>query len=437
MLAVVTEAPPTPTPEPPEEVVPEEVVPGEAPPIREQDLSGFKYFEVLVPMLARLHHDGCGRDKAHNRDLHLDQYTLLVLLYFFNPIVTSMRGLCQASTLEKVRKKLGVAPTNPASFSEASSVFDPELLKGVIGGLGQKLQPLRHDPRLDDVGGILTLVDGTEASALAELVGHLGEGKGGKEGKANRKITLHTHFELLKGVPVDMDVTKAADSEVRNLLDRLLPGRVYVEDRGYACFRLFQGVIDVGSHFVCRLRDNSVYEVTKDNPLTEADKAAGVVSDQVVWLGCPEKRGELKQKLRVIKVACTPHRKRIHNGRGGPQQGEFLLIVTDLMDLPAEVIALIYRCRWGVEIFFRFFKNVLGCRHLLSHREGGIRIQVYATIIACMLIALWTGRKPNLRTIEMLRFYFAGWATERELEAHIAKLKKRDEEKQGEKKPSQ
>jgi hypothetical protein len=407
---------------------------GAAAAIRAEQLAGFKYFQVLVPMLAGLHDDGTGRDKAHNRNLHLDQYTLLVLLYFFNPVVTSMRGLCQASGLEKVREKLGVAPTNPASFSEAASVFDPELLRGVIGGLGQKLQPLRHDPRLDEVGGILTLVDGTEVSALAQLVSHLGEGK---EGKPNRKVTLHTHFELLKGVPVDMDVTRAADSEVKNLLGKLLPGRVYVDDRGYACFRLFQGIVDIGSHFVCRLRDNSVYEVVEERTLTEADKAAGVISDQVVWLGCAGKRGELKQKLRLIKVKCTPHHKRIHNGRGGPQQGEFLLIATDLMDLPAEVIALIYRCRWGVEIFFRFFKHVLGCRHLLSHREGGIRIQVYATIIACMLISLWTGRKPNLRTIEMLRFYFAGWATERELEAHIAKLKKRDEEQERGKKPNQ
>ena len=336
-----------------------------------------------------------------------------------------MRGLCQASTLDAVLK-LGVAPTSLGSFSEAAGVFDPELLQGVIKELGMQLTPLKHDKRLDGLPDILTLVDGTEASALAKLVGQPGRGKGGA---ANRKITLHTHFEPLKNVPVHVDVTKAADSEVRDLPGKLLPGRVYVEDRGYACFRLFQGIVDIRSHFVCRLRDNSVYEVTQENPLTEADKAAGVVSDQVVWLGCPEKRGELKQELRIIKVACTPHRKRIHNGRGGPQQGEFLLIVTDLMDLPAEVIALIYKCRWGVEIFFRFYKNVLGCRHLLSHREQGIRIQVYVAIIAlpCMLITLWTGRKPTLRTMEMLRFYFMGWATEQELEAHLAKLKKRDE----------
>jgi hypothetical protein len=183
-LAAVTESPPAPVPDAPEPTPKAAADPaaGSAAAIRAEQLAGFKYFERLVPMLARLHGDGCGRDKAHNRNLHLDQYTLLVLLFLFNPIVTSMRGLCQASTLEKVRKKLGVAPTNPASFSEASSVFDPELLQGVIGELGQQLRPLSHDPRLADVGGILTLVDGTEVSALAQLVSHLGEGKEGKAG---------------------------------------------------------------------------------------------------------------------------------------------------------------------------------------------------------------------------------------------------------------
>jgi hypothetical protein len=179
MLAVVTDSPPLPITDPPQGDPPQ-AAPGEAAGVREEDLVGLKYFDALLPMLARLHGDGCGRDKAHNRNLHLDQYTLLVLLFLFNPIVTSMRGLCQASTPEKVRKKLGVAPTNPASFSEASSVFDPELLKGVIRDLGQQRTPLRHDKRLDDVGGILTLGDGSEVTALAQLVGHPGRARRGR-----------------------------------------------------------------------------------------------------------------------------------------------------------------------------------------------------------------------------------------------------------------
>ena len=226
-------------------------------------------------------------------------------------------------------------------------------------------------------------------------------------------------------MPVDIDLTAAKDSEIDNLFNRLLPGRIYVKDRGDACFRLFQAIVNIGSHFVCRVRDNSVYEVIEDRPLSPQAKESGIVSDQIVWLGCAGKRDELKQPLRMIRIACTPHRKR--GGHGGPAQGKSLFIVTDLMNIPAEVVGLIYRQRRAVEIFFRFFKHVLGCQHLLSHRPNGIEIQVYMAIIACMLIALWTGRKATLRTVEMIRFYFTGWADADELESHIAKLKNLDD----------
>ena len=91
-----------------------------------------------------------------------------------------------------------------------------------------------------------------------------------------------------------------------------------------------------------------------------------------------------------------------------------------------EIIALLYHYRWLIEIFFRFFKQILGCRHLLSHSQNGIEIQTYCAIIASMLISLWTGKKPTLRTYEMICFYFTGLASEDELVAHIDKLKKQD-----------
>jgi len=99
---------------------------------------------------------------------------------------------------------------------------------------------------------------------------------------------------------------------------------------------------------------------------------------------------------------------------------------TNLLDLLAWVIALIYRYRWTIEVFFRFFKHVLGCRHLLSTKAEGIEIQTYMAIIACMLISLCAGRKPTLRTYEMICYYFIGWATKDELPAHIAKLQQHD-----------
>lgn len=75
--------------------------------------------------------------------------------------------------------------------------------------------------------------------------------------------------------------------------------------------------------------------------------------------------------MRLIGLQCTPHEKR--NRGSGPAQGDSIRL-----DLPAEVIGLIFRHRWAGEIFFRFFKHTLGCRHLLSHKKDGIELQVYA-----------------------------------------------------------
>ena len=115
-------------------------------------------------------------------------------------------------------------------------------------------------------------------------------------------------------------------------------------------------------------------------------------------------------------MKTTPHEK-----RGGPASNGLLLIATNLLDLPAWIIALIYRYRWTIDVFFRFFKHMLGCRHWLSRDPAGVEID-YCAIIACMLISLWTGRKPTLRTYEMTCHCFTGLAEEDELLAHLAKL---------------
>ena len=101
-----------------------------------------------------------------------------------------------------------------------------------------------------------------------------------------------------------------------------------------------------------------------------------------------------------------------------------LLIVTDLMDLPAETVALLYRWRWMIELFFRWLKCTVRFRHLLSESPDGIQIQMYCALIATLLIVLWTGRKPTKRTWEMAQFYFQGWADEEDLRAHIAGLRR-------------
>ena len=77
--------------------------------ITDKDITGLKYFEKLLPLFERLHEVGCDRDTAGNRDLHFDEYCCLVLLFFFNPMVDSLRALQQASELKAVQEKVGRA----------------------------------------------------------------------------------------------------------------------------------------------------------------------------------------------------------------------------------------------------------------------------------------------------------------------------------------
>ena len=143
------------------------------PKIKDHQLEGFKYFKAISKMLEKLHHAGCSRDIAGNRILHMDQYASLILLYMFNPICTSLRSLQQVSELKKVQKKFGAARASLGSLSETSSVFDSELLKGIIQELSTKLTTVSSIPGFDNSKGILTAVDGS----LIEAVGKMARGQ--------------------------------------------------------------------------------------------------------------------------------------------------------------------------------------------------------------------------------------------------------------------
>ena len=238
--------------------------------------------------------------------------------------------------------------------------------------------------------------------------------------------------ERIKHVLAIGEIKRKAGEEIyaphreRAVLQRALDkGHCYVGDRGYVKFALFNAISAADSSYVCRLRDNSHYDVVESRPLSDDDAAANVVGDAIVLLGDTSKasRERPDHPIRLVAVKTTPHEKRGRTGGStGPASNGLLLIATNLLDLPAWTIALIYRYRWTIEIFFRFFKHTLGCRSLLSHDPVGIEIQTYCAIIACMLMSLWTGRKPTLRTYEMICYYFIGWAEEDELLAHLAKL---------------
>jgi len=396
-------------------------------PIREEDVQGLKYFRKLWPLFERLREVGCQRDKAGNRELFMDQYCALVLLFMFNPCLRSLRALQQASELGNVQRKLRCGRASLGSLSEATDVFDPERLREIIGELAAEVQPVRSvaGGRLQQ---LVTAVDGSVVKTLSTIAqaAYLKN----VHGQSKSAWRLHTHFDVDRGVPTRIDVTtgkNSGKSDEKNVLrTRLAADHCYVMDRWFAQFKLFNDIHAIGSSYVCRVRDNSRYEVLEERPLSKEAIAAGVLSDEVVELGAGSPASKHpNHQVRLVQVGVTPSRPRGKSpgGKTGPPSDGILRIATNLLDVPAEIIAEIYRQRWSIELFFRFFKHLLGCRHLLSTARAGIEIQTYCAIIACLLLALWTGGKPTLRTYEMICLYLQGWADEEELLAHLEKLK--------------
>jgi hypothetical protein len=388
--------------------------------IQDIDLQGFKHFHKLSRLLKQLHKVGCARDRAGNRRLYMDHYVALLLLYLFNPTCNSLRAIQRISQLEKVQKKLGVPRCSLGSLSEAAHVFDSRPLQEIVTTLARETQPVACSAKLPDLKEVLTIVDGTLLTALPKVVEQLWATD------AHEGFKAHVQYEVLKGCPVAATITGAYASEIAVLTEHLESGRFYLLDRGYAKYQLMQDIIEAHSSFLGRIKSHFHVEPMETRPLDEAAQKAGVLRDEVVHLGKHSRYRKLKPPVRLIEVVCTERSaKSVQRMRQKKVKETTMLLATDRLDLSADVIAALYRFRWQIEIFFRWFKHILGCRHLLSRCQNGIELQVYAAIIVCLLIARYTGLKPNKALYEMVCWYLSGWASEEELMNHIATVQHR------------
>jgi len=370
------------------------------------DLQGANLIWQVRPLLETLHSVGTERDKAGNRKLFFDQYVSLLLLYFFTPALTSLRALQQATNWEQTRKKLGIRRTSLGSLSEAASLFDAERLREIVQELAARAVPLKKGREAEALKN-LTAVDGSVFRALPKMAWALWQDD------SHAAVKLHLHFDVLKGVPLDAELTTASASESRSLKSMLKPQRLYVVDRGYAKYELFGEIVAAGSSFVARVRDSVAYTLQEERALSDEDRQAGVVRDFIISrLGTRHRPDYLQRPVRLVVVQTT--------GRDGKPHELWLL--TDRLDLAAELVALAYRYRWMVELFFRWLKCILGARHLISHSRNGITIQMYAALIVSLLITLRTDRQPTKRTFETIQFYLLGWVSDEEFAAHLAGL---------------
>jgi hypothetical protein len=202
--------------------------PSVKPHIAKNTLQGFKYLQNLFPLLQRYHEV----EKHHNRKLYFDQYLALIILYFFNPVLTSLRAIQQATTIKSVQKKLGVKYTSLGSLSEASYVFDAELLQPLIKELAAQALPLEKNPQLKALQQELVAVDGTLLPALPKMLWALWLDEN------NRAAKLHLALDVKRHMPIEARITHGNANEKNIIREFFLKANtLYVLDAGYAEYK--------------------------------------------------------------------------------------------------------------------------------------------------------------------------------------------------------
>ncbi len=394
--------------------------------ITDESLQGLGHLKKIFAAFERLAAVGTERDTAGNRRLTYSQYASLVLLSFFNPAMQCVRGLSDASALKKVRRLIGGGRASVGSLSESVRVFDPELLVPIVEGLladlpkghagpGPRRRLSENIPR--ELAEKLVATDGSALRALPQIVKAFGA-------DADGKWRIHLQFQVLSGTPQALHIRPdgvGGDCDERSVLAaHVVAGKVYIADRGYERYALYEQIVQSGSDYVIRSQDRAV-TVLESRDLSAEAREARVVSDDLVKLGSSRTEvGVVTHAVRRIVIASRSQQGRRRTDRGNSDQ---IVLLTSLTDVPAEVVAAIYALRWSIELFFRWLKHLLGCRTLLSFKSQGIEIQIYCALIACLLLAQISGGNVGKRAFNLVCLYLQGWADADELAAGLARIK--------------
>ena len=190
---------------------------------------------------------------------------------------------------------------------------------------------------------------------------------------AKAAIKLHTLLDLRGNIPTFIHISDGKLHDV-NVLDLLLPepGAFYVMDRGYIDFQRLHRLHEVGSFFVTRAKSNLKAHRRYSHPV---DRSTGLMCDQTVVLTGFYSRQDFDTPLRRIRF-------------NDPKTGKRLVFLTNNFALPAITIADLYRCRWQVELFFKWIKQHLRIKVFFGNSENAVKTQVWIAVSTYLLVAI-------------------------------------------------
>lgn len=397
-----------------------------------EKLIGAKYVRLLERQLRQLR----GETAHGNRRLFLDDVFVAYLLAFFNPTIRSLRTIEDLSQTVQAQKHLSVEKICKSTLSDFNRLVDPQRLAPILQALrGQLSRRQSRRPRVEhDLQELLQrtiAVDGTFLHAVAEVAWAVANSN--HHGARRHRARLDAHLDVSTWLPEVIVVPEPGQSEADSAIEYLQAGRIYLYDRGYLSFALLRGhyaasvettagALAAQAHFVVRYKpaggNSPELDEAVERPLTAEDRAAGVFSDRVGHFASDHARqaGIAKIQLREVLISYA-------------DQGEqkTLRLITNLLEVPAQTVGWLYRSRWQVELFFRWFKSIGHFGHLISYSSEGVLTHLYVTIIAMLLMYLHTGYRPSKYMFALLSQVAAGAATLDEIMPILRERERRKE----------
>ena len=186
-------------------------------------------------------------------------------------------------------------------------------------------------------------------------------------------VKLHTLLDVRGPIPTMITISEGKQADVQ-ILDELIPepGAFYIMDRGYVDFERLYRFVLASAFFVTRTKAGIQLNRLESRPV---DRTTGLRSDHIVWLTNPQSVANYPDRLRRVSYR-------------DPEDGKVLVFLTNNFDLPALVIALLYKLRWRVELFFKWIKQNLRIKHFFGTSDNAVKTQVWIAVCVYVLIAI-------------------------------------------------
>lgn len=391
-----------------------ENIPLESLPNWPEQITGGKYIRMLDKYVQSLRN----ADAHGNRRLFLDNVVIAHLLAFFNPTLRSLRTIEDFSQTRQAQRHLSVRRLCKSTLSDFHRIADPTLLSPIIEHLKAVAasKGLRTMPAgLPETLGQVLAVDGsffTVAADVAWAVAHRTN-----QGKTRASVRLDMHLDVATWLPQVVDVSGSETSEAEHAATSITPGAIHVYDRGIFSFKLLERQQKAKAFFVHRLREpgprSPKFLGENARSLALKDEAAGVLSDTLGRMAGSQHCPAPDIVLREVIVQSPD------------EPGGVIRLLTNLLEVEAWAIALLYRYRWQVELFFRWLKVFANFSHLISQSREGVLLSFYVAVIGTLLMYLHTGAKPSKYAFSLLGLVASGASTLEEIAPILAERERR------------